>query len=93
MECGHHSVDVLFSDILSYRYLPDWLKLLVNYFNPLYVYIKQFRCIAHQGVMPDLTTIGLGFLYAFFFFWTGSAVFQEESGQVHSVYLGGVAVG
>lgn len=58
--------------------LPDWLKLLVNYFNPLYVYIKQFRCIAHQGVMPDLTTIGLGFLYAFFFFELGVLCFKKN---------------
>ena len=58
--------------------LPDWLKLLVNYFNPLYVYIKQFRCIAHQGVMPDLTTIGLGFLYAFFFFGLGVLCFKKN---------------
>ena len=58
--------------------LPNWLRFLVEYFNPLYVYIKQFRCIAHQGVLPDLMTVGLGFLYAFLFFGLGVLLFKKN---------------
>lgn len=58
--------------------LPDWLRFLVEYFNPLYIYIKQFRCIAHIGQIPDMTTVGLGLLYAFCMFGLGVLMFKKN---------------
>ena len=58
--------------------LPDWLQLFVNYFNPIYVYIKQFRAIAHTGNLPGVGTVGLGIFYAFLFFGLGVFFFKKN---------------
>ena len=58
--------------------LPDWLEFLVTYFNPLYVYISQFRSIAHTGTLPDPVIVGLGFAYAIVFFGIGTLSFKKN---------------
>lgn len=58
--------------------LPDWLRFLVDYFNPLYIYIKQFRAIAHIGELPDPLTVGLGVLYAVIMFAIGVLFFKKN---------------
>ena len=58
--------------------LPDWLQTLVNYFNPIYVYIKQFRAIAHTGQLPGTGTVCLGIFYAFLFFGLGVFFFKKN---------------
>lgn len=58
--------------------LPDWLRFIVDYFNPLYIYIKQFRALAHLGELPDLVSVGLGCLYAIVFFAIGVFFFRKN---------------
>lgn len=58
--------------------LPAWLQTLLDYFNPLYIYIKQFRALVHTGQLPDLTSIGLGCLYALLMFAIGVFFFRKN---------------
>lgn len=58
--------------------LPEWMKFLVQYLNPLYIYIKQFRDIAYSGVVPSPDTIILGIAYAALFFVLGTTIFRDK---------------
>jgi lipopolysaccharide transport system permease protein len=58
--------------------LPDWLRTLIDYFNPLYIYIKQFRDLVWDGVLPDAVSAGLGCLYAVVFFAFGVFFFKKN---------------
>lgn len=58
--------------------LPDWMRLLVEYFNPLYVYIKQFRDIAYSGCLPSFESVVLGIGYAALFFVLGTTIFRDN---------------
>lgn len=61
--------------------LPDWLKFLVDYFNPIYIYIKQFRDIVHMGQLPDMTTLALGVFYAVLAFAIGEFAFRKNQNK------------
>ena len=58
--------------------LPSWLRFLVEKFNPLYIYIKQFRDIAHLGVLPAGQDVLLGVVYALAAFALGTALFKHN---------------
>ncbi len=58
--------------------LPRWMQLLVENFNPLYIYIKQFRDIAYSGHISDMNTIILGVGYAALFFVLGTVIFRDK---------------
>lgn len=58
--------------------LPDWLRILVEYFNPLYIYIKQFRDLAWTGVLPDPVNVLLGVGYAVLLFAIGTISFRRH---------------
>ena len=58
--------------------LPNWMRLLVENFNPLYIYIKQFRDIAYSGCISDMKTIILGVAYAALFFVLGTVIFRDK---------------
>ncbi len=58
--------------------LPGWLQFVINYFNPLYIYIKQFRDIAWEGVLPNPNTFLLGLFYAILFFVIGTTTFKKQ---------------
>ena len=58
--------------------LPNWMRLLVENFNPLYIYIKQFRDIAFSGCISDMKTIILGVAYAALFFVLGTVIFRDK---------------
>ena len=45
--------------------LPATLQWLVSHFNPLYIYIQQFRSIVLENQFVSMRFEGLGWLYAF----------------------------
>lgn len=58
--------------------LPDWLKFFVENFNPLYIYIKQFRDIAHAGCLPASHDMILGIGYALLALAVGTFAFKKN---------------
>ncbi len=58
--------------------LPDWMRALVEYFNPLYIYIKQFRDIAYSGCLPSIDSTILGVGYAALVFALGVYIFRDK---------------
>ena len=58
--------------------LPDWMRVIVEYCNPVYIYIKQFRDIAYSGCLPSLDSIILGVAYAALFFVLGVTIFRDK---------------
>ena len=58
--------------------LPDWLRNIIENFNPLYIYIRQFRDIAHLGQLPSLQSMLLGIGYAVIFFMIGTFFFRKN---------------
>ena len=44
--------------------IPDKLRYLIEHFNPIYYYIKQFRDVLYEGAMPDTFYIAAGCIAA-----------------------------
>lgn len=58
--------------------LPDWLEKLIRNFNPLFIYINQFRNIAWKGILPSSHDVILGVAYAVLFLALGTFVFRKN---------------
>ena len=58
--------------------LPIWLQRLIKNFNPLFIYVNQFRRIAWKGLLPSSHDVLLGVLYAILFFTIGTFMFKKN---------------
>ncbi|MGN1133178.1 MAG: ABC transporter permease [Oscillospiraceae bacterium] len=58
--------------------LPHYLRVFVENFNPLFIYVNQFRDIVWKGVLPSGHDLILGTLYALVFFALGTFIFKKK---------------
>ena len=58
--------------------LPDWLKIFVKNFNPLFIYINQFRDLVWRCRLPAMHDVALGCLYAVVFAVIGVFFFKKN---------------
>ena len=58
--------------------LPGWLEKLIVNFNPLFIYINQFRDIVWKGVLPSSHDVILGIVYALISFAIGAFMFRKN---------------
>ncbi len=58
--------------------LPGWLEKLIVNFNPLFIYINQFRDIVWKGVLPSSHDVVLGIAYALISFAIGTLMFRKN---------------
>lgn len=58
--------------------LPGWLEKIIRNFNPLFIYINQFRDVAWLGNLPSSHDVLLGVMYALVFFAFGSFLFKKN---------------
>ena len=58
--------------------LPSFLEKGIENFNPLFIYINQFRDIVWKGVLPSAHDVILGVAYAVIFFIIGTLIFRKN---------------
>lgn len=58
--------------------LPDWLRIFVKVFNPLYYYVAQFRDLVYYGQFPGPRIFWGGWIMAFLMLLIGVWTFQRS---------------
>lgn len=61
--------------------IPENLRFLVRYFNPLFYYVDQFRDFIYEGVLPEAQIFWGGWAFAFGMLIIGTWAFQKKKDQ------------
>ena len=61
--------------------LPDWLRKLVMYFNPMCIYITQFRKVCLESALPSWQNVIYGFVIGFAFLLFGTWYFSRKQDE------------
>lgn len=58
--------------------LPQNVRWFVEYFNPMYIYIKQFRCLVYYNTFPDVMCVVTGWSVALLMLIVGTIFFLKK---------------
>lgn len=61
-----------------FEMLPEKLQWIIMHFNPMYLYIHQFRSVAVYGYLPDMTFMFRGWVLALIMLFIGVEVFIKK---------------